>query len=121
MAAQDVDLEEVLGEMSRESLSRERMKPLLVVCNQRITYRLEELCEICLDTVEYKTADLKPMGSTNYQIEIELLAEPEAWAELEENVITPLIQKLGKDSLDFTSWSKLEKGMQIRKNQGAAT
>ena len=104
-----------------ESLSRERMKPLLVVCNQRITYRLEELCEICLDTVEYKTADLKPMGSTNYQIEIELLAEPEAWAELEENVITPLIQKLGKDSLDCTSWSKLEKGMQIRKNQGAAT
>ena len=61
------------------------------------------------------------MGSKNYQIEIELLAEPEAWAELEEDVITPLIQKLGKDSLDFTSWSKLEKGMEILRNQGVAT
>lgn len=99
-------------------LSREGMKQLLVVCNQRIMYRLEGLCEICLDTVDYKTGDSKPVGQRNYQIEIELLAEPEAWARLEEDVITPLVQELGKDSLDFTSWSKLEKGMDILRNSG---
>lgn len=101
------------------NLSREQMKPLLVVCNHRVTYRLEE-CEICLDMVDYKTAELEPVGSRNYQIEIELLAEPEAWAKLEEKVITPLVQALGPDSLDYTSRSKLEKGMDILRNQGAA-
>lgn len=104
-----------------ENLSREQMRQLLVVENERITYRVGGLCEICLDTVDYKTAGKKPMGPKNYQIEIELLAEPETWAKLEEDYIAPLVQELGKDSLDFTSLSKLEKGMEILKNQGIAT
>ena len=47
-----------------------------------------------------------------------MLDEPEAWAKLEKKVIVPLVQELGKDSLDFTSLSKLEKGMDILKKQG---
>lgn len=99
------------------SLSKERMQPLLTVRNERITYHMEGLCEVCLDTVDYETAG-RPIGERNYQIEIELLDEPEAWAKLEKEVIVPLVQELGKDSLDFTSLSKLEKGMDILKKQG---
>ena len=51
------------------------------------------------------------MGSQNYKIEIELLGEPEAWAGLESDIIMPLIQTLGEDSLDYTNKSKLETGM----------
>ena len=101
-----------------EDLSKERMEPLLVVKNHRITYRIAGLCEICLDTVDYKNASREQIGSRTYQIEIELLAEPEAWSDLEGNVITPLVQELGKDSLDFTSLSKLEKGMDFLRSQG---
>lgn len=97
----------------RDALSRDQLKAQLVVYNQRVTYRLEGKCEICLDTVDYKTAAQKPVGPRSYQIEIELLAEPEAWSELEGNVIIPLVQELGADLLDYTSKSKLEKGMEL--------
>lgn len=96
-----------------EQLSRDQLKAQLVVRNRRVTYRLEGKCEICLDTVDYMTADLKSVGTQDYQIEIELLDEPEAWAELERAVITPLVQELGTDPLDYTNKSKLEKGLEL--------
>lgn len=102
----------------REGLSKGRLKAQLVVRNQRITYRLGDYCEICLDTVDYQNAGGDPVGPQNYQIEIELLGEPEAWAGLESAVIMPLVQTLGEDSLDVTSQSKLEKGMAFLMGQG---
>lgn len=95
------------------ALPRDQLKAQLVVCNQRVTYRLESECEICLDTVDYKTAAGEPVGPRNYQIEIELLAEPEDWPKLEEKVITPLVKELDADRLEYTSKSKLEKGMEL--------
>lgn len=94
-------------------LSRERMRPLLMVCDRRITYRLDGLCEICLDTVDYKTAGLDQVGPRIYQIEIELLAGPEAWAKLEEDVIGPLMQATGPEPLAPAAQSKLEMGMAL--------
>ncbi len=110
-----------LCEKRSQELSREQMKRLLVVENRRITYQLEGLCEICLDTVDYKTAGQEPIGERNYQIEIELLGEPEAWSRLEEKVITPLVRELGEDFLDFTSLSKLEKGMDLLRKGSVGT
>lgn len=101
-----------------KGLSREGMKVQLVVDNQRTTYRLEGRCEICLDTVDYKDADGTPVEPRNYQIEIELLGQPEDWAELESSEITPLVQELGESTLDFTKKSKLEKGMDLLMNRG---
>lgn len=103
-----------------ERLSKDQVKAQLVVNNQRVTYRLEGKCEICLDTVDYKTADREPVGDQKYQIEIELLAEPEAWPELEEEVITPLVKELGEAHLQYTNESKLETGLALletRKNK----
>lgn len=102
----------------RSDLSKDRLKAQLVVRNQRITYRLEDYCEICLDTVDYQNAGGDPVGPQNYQVEIELLGEPKAWAGLESAVIMPLVQTLGEGSLDFTSQSKLEKGMTFLMGQG---
>lgn len=102
----------------RRNLSKDRLTAQLVVRNQRITYRLEDYCEICLDTVDYQNAGGDSVGPQNYQIEIELLGEPEAWAGLESAVIMPLVQTLGEDSLDVTSQSKLEKGMAFLMDQG---
>lgn len=101
-----------------KDISKDRLEVQLVVCNQRVTYRLEDCCEICLDTVDYKDAGGDPVGSQNYQIEIELLGEPEAWAGLEKDVIMPLVQTLGEDSLDYTNKSKLETGMDFLMNLG---
>lgn len=98
------------GDLCKD-ISRDRLEVQLVVCNLRVTYRLEDCCEICLDTVDYKDAGGDPVGSQNYQIEIGLLGEPEAWAGLENDVTMPLIQTLGEDSLDYTNKSKLETGM----------
>ena len=102
----------------RKDISRDRLEVQLVVCNLRVTYRLEDCCEICLDTVDYKDAGGDPVGSQNYQIEIELLGEPEAWAGLEKDVIMPLVQTLGEDSLDYTNKSKLETGMDFLMDLG---
>lgn len=105
----------------RKGFSKECLEKRLVIHNQRITYRLEGSCEICLDKVDYETANGKPIGTRDHQIEIELLGEPEAWAELEVEVITPLVQDLGEDSLKFTSKSKLEKGLELLRNREKGT
>lgn len=94
-----------------EKLSKEKMKERLIVCNHRITYRLEGKCEICLDTVDYKAPDGKEIGKQDYQIEIELLDEPENWLELEKRIIEPLVKELGEGSLISTNKSKFERGI----------
>ena len=89
----------------------ELLKTLLIVKNQRITYRLEEKCEVCLDTVDYISAENVLLEPQKYQIEIELLGEPEDWPSLEEKIIVPLVQELGEDLIIPTNKSKLEKGL----------
>lgn len=101
-----------------QGISRDGLGVQLIVRNQRVTYRLEGRCEICLDTVDYQNADGEPVGPRNYQIEIELLGQPEEWEKLENEEIVPLVRELGEDSLDFTSESKLERGIGLLRNQG---
>lgn len=95
-------------------LERNKMQKLLTVCNHRVTYRPEGQCdcEICLDRVKYKTPDDRLIDPEIYQIEIELLDEPEKWTLLEKNVIDPLVAELGA-SLSITTESKLEKGLKL--------
>lgn len=99
-----------------EKTLKDQLVTQLIVENQRITYRFEGKCEVCLDTVDYKTHDQKTVGSQDYQIEIELLSEPEDWSKLETDIIEPLVQKLGEDSLIYTNKSKLEKGLDLLNN-----
>lgn len=100
--------------------TKDQIKAQLVVHNHRTLYRLEKKCEICLDEVYYTTADGMNIGSQNYQIEIELLSEPENWSNLENEIITPLVQYLGEDSLSYTSKSKFDTGMDLLMNQNHA-
>ena len=98
-------------------LSREQMQVQLLVYNRRVTYRLDSKCEICLDTVEFKTAAKEPVGDPLYQIEVELLGEPEDWQSLEHDVIEPLVKTLGTKNLIYTSKSKLETGLGRLENE----
>lgn len=93
-------------------LDREQMQPLLKLQNNRTTYRLDGKWEICLDTVDYTTADDTPVGNRNYQIEIESLGDPEDWLNVEKTVIAPLKEKLGE--IQETNKSKLETGMDLQ-------
>lgn len=92
-------------------LSREQMQVQLLVYNRRVTYRLDGKCEICLDAVTFKTAVKEALGDPFYQIEVELLGEPEDWQSLEHDVIEPLVKTLGTENLIYTSKSKLETGL----------
>ena len=92
---------------------KDTIETILIVENQRITYSIEGKCEVCLDRVNYKTADNSPVGSQSYQIEIELLSEPETWSTMESSIIEPLVLKLGKDALICTNESKLERGLSL--------
>lgn len=93
-------------------LKKNKLQELLIVCNHRTTFRIEGQCEICLDEVKYKTPDGNFLDSEIYQIEIELLDEPERWTALEKNVINPLVSVLGVP-LSSTTESKLERGLRI--------
>lgn len=92
-------------------LSRMQMQVQLLVYNQRVTYLLDGKCEICLDAVTFKTAAKEQLGDPFYQIEVELLGEPEDWQSLEHDVIEPLVKTLGTENLIYTSKSKLETGL----------
>lgn len=115
-----LDTLDICGESElREELGRERnqLQKLLTVHNRRKTYRLEGRCEICLDMVDYTNRDQTPLGPQNYQIEIELLGEPESWPELVETVIEPLTKELGVTK--GTSRSKLETGISLLQKREA--
>ena len=94
-------------------ISKEQMNPQLNVHTHRISYRLNRKCEICLDTIDYATPDGNPIGEQYYQIEIELLSEPENWPELKDTIIAPLVRIIGEKSLIYTKESKLEKGIKL--------
>jgi len=97
-------------------LSQDNLNVQLIIHNNRTVIRLDGKCEICLDSVQYETPDHILLNSKLYQIEIELLDDPEKWAQLVKEVIDPLTTKLG-DSLISTTESKLKIGLQLLSQQ----
>ena len=100
---------------------------ILIVKNQRTLVRLMDNdfqncgCEICLDRVTYfDSNDLeKPIGAMQFQMEIELLSKPEYWITLNRIVIQRIIAHVGRENLIDTSYSKLEKGMNLLRPIGS--
>ena len=102
-----------------DSTSKDKMQAQLIVENQRISYKIKEMCEVCLDTVDYKTFKQTAIGEQDYQIEIELLDDPENWYKMECDIIEPFVNTIGKEKLMPTNKSKLEKGLEYLKKSNS--
>lgn len=92
-------------------ITKNTLKPQLRIKNARTVVRFRDIkqqcdvCEFCLDKVNYQDPDGNEIGNL-FQIEIELLEQPKYWFILELSIIKSFEEEMRKQNRNLISESK---------------